>query len=171
MKKKTTTHGLSLKKVVDLLNIGTDVGTIRDDADQNRSDLLNDMLKEPLPFYKDGPSKKAGRMARTIAVLSGEPIGKLLLDPEMDIANIRKIKDHGKSLAGQTKSEAEHKAANVIYYGAIAHALAFHKEKITKFSYSDLQESFCHLSKERWIPKGLLDLFTAACKYCEGRTE
>ena len=56
MKKKITTHGLSLEKVVDLLSIGTDIDTQPAETEQDKSDWLNDRLKEPLPLYKDGPT-------------------------------------------------------------------------------------------------------------------
>lgn len=169
MKKETTTHGLSLKKVVDLLNIGSDVGTDRGDVDRDRMDLLNDRLNQTLPVYEEGPRRKTGRLSHTIAVLSGEPIGKLLQDPKTELSIIKRIKEHGRKLADRSKSEAEHQVANTIYYAAIAHALVFKKEKITRFSEEDLQQAFGHLSQEEWIPDWLQGLVRKAAESCRNR--
>jgi hypothetical protein len=170
MKKEITTHGLSLKKVVELLNIGSDVDADRGDADQDKTDLLNDRLNQTLPLYEDGPPKKTGRLSCTIAVLSGETIGKLLQDPETELSIIKAIKEHGRKLADRRKSEAEHQAANTIYFGAIAHALVFKKEKITRFSKEDLQQAFDHMSQENWILAWLQELFAQAASSCKIET-
>ena len=170
MKKKSTTFGLSLKKVVDLLKIGAETGTTNEDPDQHRSDLLHDKLDETLPLYpstKEKLTRKLERLRHTIETLAGEPIGKLLQDPTTDITIIRIIKDYGRKLSTQANSEAEHHVSNTIYYAALAHALVFHDLRITKFSFTDLQRSFYHLSQEKWIPEKLLDLFSEAIKYCE----
>lgn len=170
MKKETTTHGLSLKKVLELLNIGSDVGTDRGDADRDRMDLLNDRLNQTLPLYEDEPRKKSKQLRRTIAVLSGEPIGKLLRDPKTELSIIKTIKEHGRRLADRSKSEAEHQVANTIYFAATAHALVFKKEKITRFSNEDLQQAFDRLSRENWIPEWLLTLFSEAGKRRQSET-
>ena len=170
MNKKSTTFGLSLKKVVDLLKIGTNGNTTNEDPDQDKSDLLHDKLDEILPLYpstKEKLARKLERLRHTIEILAGEPIGKLLQDPKTDITIIKIIKDYGRKLSTQANSEAEHHVSNTIYYAAIAHALVFYNMRITKFSFKDLQLSFCRLSQEKWIPKKLLDLFSEALKYCE----
>jgi len=167
MKKETTTHGLSLKKVVELLNIGSDVGADRGDADRDRMDLLNDRLNQTLPLYEDEPRRKSTQLRRTIAVLSGEPIGKLLRDPKTELSVIKMIKEHGRKLADRSKSEAEHQAANTVYYAAIAHALVFYDTKITRFSKQDLRQSFDRLSRENWISAWLLELFAEAGNRCK----
>lgn len=172
MKKESTTFGLSLKKVVKLLNIGSDISTAASDTDQQKAGLLSDRLNETLPLFastKEKLTKKLERLRRTIEALAGEPIGKLLQDPKTDIAIIRMIKDYGRKLSTHANSEDEHHASNTIYYAAIAHALVYYDLRITKFSYKDLQHSFCHLSQEKWIPEGLLGLFTKASKCCEAK--
>ncbi|MBN2271251.1 MAG: hypothetical protein JXN61_11595 [Sedimentisphaerales bacterium] len=170
MKKETTTHGLSLKKVVELLNIGSDVGTDRGDTDQDKTDLLNDRLSQTLPLYEDEPRKKSKQLSRTIAVLSGEPIGKLLQDPKTELSIIKVIKEHGRKLADRSKSEAEHQVANTIYFAAIAHALVFKKETITRFSKEDLRQAFDRVSQENWIPEWLLELFAQASHRIQSAT-
>jgi hypothetical protein len=174
MKDESTTFGLSPKKVVDLLNIGTEAGAAASDTNQQKADLLSDRLSETLPLYystEEKSSKRLRRLRQTIGVLAGEPIGKLLQDPKTDITVIRMTKGYGRKLSTRAKFEVEHQTANTIYYAAIAHALVCHDLKITKYSYTNMQQSFCHLSKENWIPKGLLDLFTKASEYCKARVK
>lgn len=174
MKKEPSTFGLSLKKVVKLLNIGADMRQTQDNIEQQKADLLSDRLSETLPLYystEQKPASKLRRLGQTIAALAGEPIGKLLQAPKTDIAIIKMTKDYARRLSASAKSEAEHHAANTIYYAAIAHALVRHDLKITKLSYQDLLESFCQLSKEDWIPKNLCELFAGASEYCKVRVE
>jgi len=174
MKKEPTTFGVSPKKVVKLLNIGSDVSSIPAEIDQEKAALLSDRLSDTLPLYYSTEQKPASRLKRlgqTIAALAGEPIGKLLEDPKTDISIIRMTKDHGRKLSTTYDSEAEHHTANTIYYAAIAHALIYHNLKITKLSYEDLQKSFRQLSKEGWIPNNLRDLFTNAYEYCKERAK
>ena len=174
MKKEPTSFGLSMKKVVKLLTIGSDVSSTPGEIDQQKADLLSDRLSDTLPLYystNQKPATKLKRLGKTIAALSGEPIGKLLQDPKTDISIIRMTKDHGRKLYTNYKSEAEHHTANTIYYAAIAHALIYHNLKITKLLYEDLQKSFCQLSKENWIPDNLRDLFIKASEYSKERVK
>jgi hypothetical protein len=174
MKKDPSTFGLSLKKVMELLNIGSDVHQTQENPEQQKADLLSDRLGDTLPLYystEQRPATKLRRLGQTIAALAGEPIGKLLQDPTTDVSIIRMTKDYGRKLSAGAKSEAEHHTANTIYYAAIAHALVHHNQKISKLSYEDLRESFCQLSREDWIPKNLRDLFSRASEYCEAKME
>ena len=170
MKKEPTTFGMSLKKVVKLLKIGSDASSTPTETDQQKADMLSDRLSDTLPLYysaEQKPARRLKRLRQTIAALAGEPIGKLLKDPKTDIAIIRMTKDYGRKLSASAKSEVEHHTANTIYYAAIAHAMVCHDLKITKYSYEDLQHSFHQLSKEGWIPKELRDLFAKASEYCK----
>lgn len=172
MKKEPSTFGLSLKKVVKLLNIGTDMYQIPEDKEQQKADLLSDRLNDTLPFYyseEQEPSKRLKPLGQTIAALAGEPIGKLLQDPKTHITIIRMAKDYGRKLSTQAKTEAEHHAANTIYFAAIAYALVHHNLKISKYSYKDLHQAFRQLSEQEWIPRNLCGLFKKACQYCEAK--
>jgi hypothetical protein len=174
MKKEPTTFGVRPKEVVKLLQIGLDVSSAPGEIDQQKADLLSDRLNDTLPLYystKEKTDSWLKRLGQTIAALAGEPIGKLLRDPKTDISIVRMTKDYGRKLSTSAKSEAEHHTANTIYYAAIAHALVYHDLKITKLSYEDLQQSFCQLSKEDWIPKDLRDLFAKASEYSKERVK
>lgn len=172
MGNKPTTFGLSSDKVVHLFNICSYTGEAgkEKDLDEKKAIQLQDWLAQTLSSASS-PNKDLSRnqskLANTIWALASEPIGVLLKDPKTEIALIRKIKDYSKKLSMRAKSKAKHHAANTIYYAAIAHGLIFHDSKITRFSYKELSQSFRLLSKEGWIPKGLLGLFMKAFEYCE----
>ena len=174
MSKETTTFGLSSGKLAQLLSIGSDTDQDKNEMNQEqiKADLLHDRLAVSLPL---GPSTVEMLpdipLGKTIGVLAGDPIGKLLQNPQTDIVVFRKIKDYSKKLSKNAKSETEHVIANTMYYAAIASALVFHKKRITKFSYKDLSHSFNMLSKETWIPSDIRSLFTKASKYCNSKKE
>ena len=172
MNDKSTTYGLDPEKVVELLNIGKDAGSAPLDINQHKSELIREKLNETIPIYfstEKIPTKKLQRLRHTIAILSGEPIGKLLDQPQTDIKLIRMIKNYGRKLSSCSESEAEHHISNTIYYAAIAHALIYHNLKITNYSYQNLKNSYDHLSKENWIPRNLIKLFQKASEYCQKR--
>jgi hypothetical protein len=172
MKEKSTTFGLNPRKIVELFKISKDSEPASVDVVQDKSDLIGEKLNETVPIYFTGekrPVRRLRRLQHTIAVLSGEPIGKLLQNPKTDIVLIKMIKDYGRKLSSQMESEAEHHVYNTIYYAAIAHAIVYHDTKITNYSYEKLRDSFCYLSRQNWIPNNLIDLFKKVAKICEAK--
>jgi hypothetical protein len=95
---------------------------------------------------------------------SGECV---LSDPVISLAMIKRIKDYSKALAKETCSDPQCEIATVLYYSAIASALVFHNEVITKRSYSKLCQSFSSLSSLPWLPPELVKLLQKALKICE----
>lgn len=174
MDRESTAFGLSPKKVVDLLRIGSDTSSTSSDPEQEKAELLCNRLNEKLPVSASSSrklAKKQGQMRRTIDALAGEPIGKLLQDPKTDMTLLRKAKNYGRGLSEQARTEAEHHTANVIYYAAIASALVFHNQRITNFSNKDLELSFTLLSKAKWIPSDLTGLFRKAGQHYQNKTQ
>ena len=172
MKKKPTTYGLHPEKVVELLSIGRDVSSDEENADQDKSDLLNEQLNQAIPTFIPDEAKDARNLSslgHTIAILSGEPMGKLLKESKTDIILIKMIKDYARKLSGNTESQDEKYAYNTLYYAAIAHALVFQNQKITSSSYKELNYSFSHLKEDDWIPEDLLALFQKATDFCEAK--
>lgn len=171
MKKKTTAFGLPPEKISNLLKIcaGFSNKDVDMETENNTTELLQDRLSETLltGSLKDSPlSEELTHLCHISGIAAGESIRKLLSNPKTDIHLINKIKEHGKTLSQNSKTQAEHEAANVIYYAAIAHALIFHNSKITKFSYDELEESLAVFTRTDWISKDLSDLFFRAIKYC-----
>jgi hypothetical protein len=105
-------------------------------------------------------------LCQELEPLAGKTFGRLLQDPNTNIAAIRKIKNYSKKLIASAKSEAENNAATAVYYGAIASALVFHDQTITRLSYSTLTESFSGLVEHKWLTPDLAELYERACKYC-----
>lgn len=174
MNRRPTTFGLSPDKLAGLWSIGSDSDKTEKaiDPDVEKTELLQDMLSGPLPKHSSrevSRIKKQTHPKSIVSYLMDVPIEKLLYNPETDIVLLRKIKDHGKKLSGNAKSQAEYQAANTVYYAAIASALIFHDQRITKFSYQQLKEYFQRLGQEKWLPEGLQKFFMRACEYCRVR--
>ena len=174
MDKRPTTFGLSPNKLAGLWNIGSDADEAEKatDLDSKKTELLRDLLAGTLPTQspraKSRPKKQTHQKS-VFSFLPEVPIEKLLHNPETDISLLREIKDHGKKLSGNAQSQVEYQVANTIYYAAIASALVFRDQRITKFSYKDMEKYFRRLGHENWIPEALRELFTRACEYCRMR--
>ena len=174
MAKETSTFGLSSKKLINLLEIAEETGQPKGQVDQQRkkTELLHDYLAQTLAVYryagKELPTKQS-QLRNTINVLSSEPIGKLLQDPNTDIGLIRMIKDYSSSFSKRAQSKTEHQIANTIYYAAIAHALFYYDRRITRYTYENLEKSFTKLVNEKWIPQNIAILFTKAVEICKSR--
>ena len=171
MAKETSTFGLSSKKLVNLLKIAEETGQPKGQVDQQckKTELLHDYLAHTLAVYRYAGEElpdKQSQLRNTINVLSGEPIGKLLQDPDTEISLIRMVKDYSSRFSKRAKSKTEHQVANTIYYAAIAHALLFHSRRITRYTYENLEKSFSKLAKEKWIPRNRANLFIKAVEIC-----
>jgi hypothetical protein len=171
MKKKTTTFGLTPGKISDLLKICAEFSSNDADMDtkQKKIELLQDRLSETLlmGLSENNPlSEKLTQLCNISGITSGETIRNLLLNPGTDIELIRKIKEHGKNLFQNAKTEIERDTADSIYYATIAHALIYKDLRITKFSYEELEKALSFFAQAGWISKDLLDIFNTAIQYC-----
>jgi hypothetical protein len=172
MEEESTIHGINPEQLQRLFNIGRNMkklDTIRDDSKQ-RADLLCHSLSQPLPLEKsqiDMFPSALGQLCHSLGLLAGGTISEMLSNPSTDITTIKRIKRWSKELSTQAKSTAENDVAIAIYYASIAHALIFHDQRITRFSYEKLESSFSCLLKEEWISKDLSVLLRTAGKYCK----
>ena len=108
MDKKSTTFGSRSEKLAELLSLA---GQNEEDAAElseaeAKAELLHDVLATPMPLTDPYGKQHAG-IGHTLDVLSGEPLGKPLLDPELDMALLQRIKDYGRSLSISSKSRIE----------------------------------------------------------------
>jgi len=171
MKKKSTTFGLTTEKLSNLLKVCAESSNkdVDMETENKKTELLQDRLSETLlsGSLKDSPlSKELTHLCHISGIAAGETIRQLLANPTTDMQLINKIKEHGKILSQNAKTEAEHDTANALYYAAIAHALVYHNTKITKFSYDELEKSLNVFIDKDWISKDLSELFKKAVKYC-----
>lgn len=163
---------LSGEQKARLLRLGLDsedtAGAIG--AEDRKAHLLFDVLATPLPVDPaliDSLPAILKPLCRQLKSVAGEPLGKLLQDPQVGLSVLERIKEYAKELGGSTKSQVERDVALVIYYAAIAGALLHHDKRITQYSYADLKDSFEALSKQTWIPQDLTEMFTRAFEHCK----
>ena len=65
MKKKITTHGLSLEKVVDLLSIGTDIDTQPAETEANDTTRISELVEELTSLFNTAKSELAASLENT----------------------------------------------------------------------------------------------------------
>ena len=176
MDKESTTFGVSPERIAEIFQIGSDINEADEkvDLDQKKAELLSNRLEDTLPFHTSVVGmfrEELGPLRNTLAELTSESIGKLLLDSQTDITIITKIKDYGKKLSKSSNSEVEYETANTIYHAAIARCMVSHGRKITKFSCEDLRHYFNILRKKNWIPTELRELFKQASQYCRDKMQ
>ena len=174
MHDEPTTFGLSPQQVADLLNVGADTAAMPDDKEHQKAELLSNLLNATVPAWlapEQASSEKGEGWMRTVEPLAGDPVARLLQDPGTDMSLVRRIKDHSSRMSSIAGSKAEHQATNTVYFAAIAHALVFHDQRITRLSYHDLRKAFHSLSGQRWIPGWLTSMFEGAGKKCQTKTK
>jgi len=175
MVNEPSTFGLSAEQLVRLLKIGASVQKNDEaDAEQRKVELLRDWLSAKLPYDEvliESLPIILRRLCRNLGPLTARSFGDLLHDPGTDISLIRKIKDCSKKLVNAAQSDPECDAATVIYYTAIASALVFHSQKITEYSYKDLERSMSLLVDKKWVSPELSKLFMKAKELCQNKRE
>lgn len=135
------------------------------DENEQRGDLLCDILRCPLPT--DGQEEPAATAAQSYSPfrsVAGPPLRELLLAPETDIAVFRRIKDYAKTMGKKAGTEVEKDAFLAVYLAAIAAARIFHSDRITEHSDTDLAQFFDFFARRPWMPTILVGLFTEAAQ-------
>jgi hypothetical protein len=145
------------------------------DENEQRGDLLWDLLRCPLPAHEPPPDAgipAASSSHSGLRSVFGPPIRELLLDPKTDVAALQRIKEYAKTLGRNAGSEVEKDAFMAIYFAAIAAAMAFHNERITEHSDQDLAQFLISYERVAWMPANLRELLTKAGERCGtgGRT-
>jgi hypothetical protein len=77
------------------------------------------------------------------------------------------VKCYAKQRIGQVENDAERMATRALYYAAIAAAMSFWGEKITKFSYQELRQRMDIMAARPWMPAEVQSLYAQAGKVCE----
>ena len=144
-----TTHELSAEQLKKLL------GICEEGAPRKRDDSGMEII-HTLQRLLEQPSRLVG----------GRAPGQVLLDPKADASHVLVVKEQAKRLARGKCSPDELASLNAIYYAAIASALVFHHEKITRHTYQTLKTSFGKLMERPWMPAELVKLFAQARKRC-----
>jgi len=158
-----------------LLRLGLqhDGGQTKQDTEKKREDLLYDMLASPLPAdlaLLESLPALIRALSEELHSVSGMPLADLLRNPQTKPTLLRRIKEHAKETGKSAKNKTEREAALVLYYAAIATALLLHNVKISGHPFQELEQSFGTLSKHKWIPSDLRQLFKKARRYCRDKT-
>ena len=152
------------------LGLGSKPRELSTDKVEQKSDMLYDVLARTLPVdpsvVNSLPDVVRG-LSSGLQSLAGLPIGDLLQDPTTDITTISRIKQYAKESGTSSDSDNENDVFLVVYYAAIASALLYHNEKITKHSYKELERFFYSFTKEDWMLDELIGLFKKGQKYCQ----
>jgi hypothetical protein len=159
------------RNVVRLLGITLDP----ERGDESKSDeMIAELLQARLAGTWLSGNAREGAWSRLVKQLlhkegsdGRRSIGGLLLDPQAQLGTIRKIRDRAKAQAASESSEAEHAVMTMIYFAAIANALAYSRVKITTYSYESLESSFEKLARKAWIPVEFVELFRRAATACQ----
>lgn len=170
MKNRPTTHKADSGRLARLLGIAVGADGGREDGlIKGKEALLRARLEGTLPLAAavvDALPVVIGRLREELLPLGGKPLGEVLLDPETGLDTLGAIKDFGKKLAVSQEAEDEHAVSIAIYFAAIASALLFHDQRITRYTYPGLKEAFDTLTEERWMTPRLARHFSKASRAC-----
>jgi len=174
MNREPTTYGLSRKKVVSILQIGSE----KEEADQghsaqeNTAELLRDRLAQPFLSGHNSNSCVSDLSSipcQAAALIRIDMIGDRLWNAGTTISMLKKLKELGKSLFSEGKSTPQRDVGLTIYYGAIANALVSRDVRITRLPYPELLRSFVALADNEWMHPQLQALFRRAIDYCKAK--
>jgi len=132
------------------------------DENEQRGDLLCDLLRCPLPVREVAcdPSVPAASSSHAgLRSVFGPCIRELLLDPKTDVATLQRIKDYAKTLGRDAGSEVEKDVFLAVYFAAIAAAMVFHDKRITEHRDQDLTQFLDSVAHAAWMPSDLKGLF------------
>jgi hypothetical protein len=176
VEKEKTTYGLSPKHLARLLAIGLEKNDGENKLGDTRTpaEELNEILSRKLsldPATPDSITAILNRPCGELLPAAGRTIGNVLLDPATDLAIIRTLKDYGKQLVRGSDTKCKQAAATVMYYAAIASALVFHRQKISRHSCEALGKAYAELRQKPWVPSELKDFFERAGAVCRQRRQ
>lgn len=135
-----------------------------------KSECLKYRLSKVILPSRDKASEVSEVTAEIFDVLGslvGDEAGVLLLDKNVDLSMLNRIKKYGKSLVRMAKTETDRQVGWVIYYAAISNALVFRHSKITKIAYKPILHVCNELRKKKWVTPEIQRLLKSACICCQ----
>jgi len=169
MGNKTKISSLSARALGNLLGLCTEYecNVISIDQNQQRSEALEDLLSSTLPaveYDRKNIEDNASRICDISGLSHGDSIRQLLLGQKTDLPLLNKIKKYAKNLTKNAESDIKSDITGAVYYAAIASALVYHNQKISRLSDDQMRHALSELSATLWIPSDLAELFVKACK-------
>ena len=143
-------------------------------SDLQRSELLEDLLEEPLPggrIDQSSISKHLDSVCDISGLTDSVSLRELLFHPDTAISALHRTRKHGKILLRQARSPIQQDVATTLYYAAIASALVFHNERISRLSKDKLRQTLSTLSQATWLPSDLATLLKKALMCCRAPEE
>ena len=171
MNESSIPSDLSPEKVGRLLKIYTEREERADStsSDQQKTLLLKSYLSDALPLSSQVLQSLPVLMQQIYSEasrLEGQSLYELLLDPNTALDHLRVVKELTKKKVDSAQTRDEKEVAEILYYAAIAAAVAYHDETISKKSYGKLKEALEYLSNKEWVFTELKELFIAARNKC-----
>lgn len=137
--------------------------------DQAKAMLLQEYLNRRLadePSFVEEWRSGLNQPAAGIQSLLNRSVKETLLDPQCDLAVLKAIKDHSKRLSAMVASGSQALIAATIYYGAVASAMVYHDQRISRYTYENLGARFLALTQRSWVDRELRELFALAAAAC-----
>lgn len=178
MANRSTTFGLTATKIGRLLALSQEIqGEAHSEAkteaasrtDQEKAQSLTDFLTHVPALTGDTLNALPTllqQMCRKMPRLEGQSLGTLLFADNTPIGQLEEIKALVKGQVSDTQDETQSTMAGIVYYAAIAAALVHHQEKITAFSYDELEDLLTTFETMTWLPAELTELFKQAQAVC-----
>jgi hypothetical protein len=135
--------------------------------DEQKADLLRDILRCALPLEAPAPSSAVGsiRSCGGLRTVAGPPLGELLCDPATELAVLRRIKEYAKALGQNAQSQTETDVFAAVYFAAIAAARVCHNERVTEHADERLVRFLHTFAQAAWTPADLARLLTQAAQH------
>ncbi|MFC1792966.1 hypothetical protein ACFL3Q_05205 [Planctomycetota bacterium] len=173
MNKKSTLYGISPQKVRhlldDCLNEKQNPQSLKKTS--STEELLREYLTKKCPTGLDEITKNSSiiivHMQNQMLLRSGKSVAEALSDPKTDLVILREIKEHYKEISFSEDSKRKRHAATAIYFAAIAHALVFHNQKISEYSFDKVYQSLNKIAANQWITADLKNLYIKAQEICQ----
>jgi hypothetical protein len=169
-----STLGLSAEQLTKLLRIGRQTPRSEGPGESALEKSLRATLSGELLLDVSVSDSLPAILCRPCGELrghTGRSAIELLTDPGVDLAALRTLKDYAKELVKRGRSEVTRTIATVLYYAAIASALALHGERITQHNLKSLDSSLAQLLEEPWMDPGIVDLLERAREVCREQLE
>jgi len=168
---KKSTFGLTPAQLGRLLAVSAWTADSADTVmeDEANARLLQEYLNRRLadePSLVEEWRSGTNLPAAGIQPLLNRSFKETLLDPHCDLAVLKIVKDHSKRLSARVASGSQALIAATVYYGAVASAMVYHDQRISRYTYENLGARFLALTQRSWVDRELRELFTLAAAAC-----
>lgn len=167
MKNRTGEFKLSADQKLRLMNLGlnSEIDDTIGDDNAAKAERLYEVLTSSLPVEPDVVDSLPPilrNMSRKMTSVAGQRVSHYLLSPKTHVDIFRKIKDFARQSGESTDSEIHRDVFLAVYCMAIASALFFHNQKISRHTDEDLKGFFAKYAAQTWIPPEIALIFREA---------